>query len=139
KGGIGIDQDPTPDARGTVVTIRTGTSGGSGSIGQILVGAYISAAAFTLRTSPGSFIDTFIVGSNNGGAGTDFPSEIRDGQPFVNMGTGSDLRFADFALIQRAGDADAFTPLNAGQTIQFTDDAGATIRIRIVGGAATSN
>ncbi len=139
KGGIGIDQDADPDARGGIVTIRTGSAGGSGSIGVISVGAYISAAAFTLNTQPGSTIDAFLVGTNNGGAGTDFPSEIRDGQPFIHMGPGSDLRFADFALIQRAGDPDARTPLAFGQTLQLTDDAGATVRLRIVGGTTAAN
>lgn len=138
KGGLAIDQAPDPDARNGLVIIRTGTGGGPGNIGQILVGAYASGSNVTITTSPGSVIDGFIIGANNGGAGSEFPGQIRDAQPVIQMGVGSDLRFMDFTQAQTPIDPNSFRPLAFGQAVIFTDDAGASVSIRIVGGAGAA-
>ena len=106
RGGLGVDQDPMTDSRGQIVTIRSGLSGQAGHIGQILVGAYVSGLGVTITTSSNSIIDQFRVGVNNNGEGTEFPGgQIIDGTPVFRMGVNSDLRFADFNLIQNGGPA----------------------------------
>lgn len=135
RGALASDQDPDPDSRAGIVNIRSGASGAPGHIGQILVGAYVNGLGLTVTTSNFSIIDQFIVGANNGGAGSEFPDgQIINGTPVFRMGTGSDLRFADFNLIQRGGDTDVVTPLVYNVPITFVDDGGATFTVRIRGG-----
>lgn len=135
RGALASDQDPDPDSRAGIVNIRSGTTGQPGHIGQILVGAYVNGLGLTVITSNFSIIDQFIVGNNNGGAGSEFPGgQIINGTPVFRMGTGSDLRFADFNLIQRGADTDVVTPLVYNTPITFVDDGGATFSVRIRGG-----
>jgi hypothetical protein len=138
RGALASDQDPDPDSRAGIVNIRSGVSGQPGHIGQILVGAYVNGLGLTITTSNNSIIDQFIVGANNGGAGSEFPGgQIINGTPVFRMGTGSDVRFADFNLIQRGGNLDVVTPLFYNTPITFVDDGGATFTVRIRGGGAT--
>ena len=135
SGTIGADQVTGPDNRGGSVVIQTGRGvNRRGDIGQILVGAYLVGPATTILTNSGSTIDQLRVGVNGRGAGSDFPGWITDSQPTIRMGAGSDIRFVDFELIQRPGDANVQTNLVYGQTILFTDDAGARFTITINGG-----
>jgi len=135
RGALGADQDPADDTRGQIVTIRAGVSGAPGHIGQILVGAYVSGLGLTITTSSNSIIDQFRVGVNNNGDGSQFPGgQIIDGTPVFRMGVNSDLRFADFNLIQNGGNADIVTPLFYNTQITFVDDGGAAFSVLIRGG-----
>lgn len=139
KGALAANQIPAPtvDARNGIVRIVTGTTPGQrGDIGQILVGAYVAGPGVTIRTSSGSQIDQFLVGTNNDGAGSEFPGQITDGQPTITTGIGSDVRFMDFRQINDGNNGDATFVLNIGDApIRFTDDAGAEFTIGISGGA----
>ena len=105
KGGMAIEQFPDPgrDARDGVVSIQTGTVPGlRGDIGRILIGAYMHGSSpagtgVTIRTSPGSQLDQLIVGSNNDGAGSEFPGAIMDGAPNISVGDGSDVRYVSYS------------------------------------------
>lgn len=137
RGALASDQDPDPDSRAGIVNIRSGVSGQPGHIGQILVGAYVNGLGLTVTTSNNSIIDQFIVGANNGGAGSEFPDgQIINGTPVFRLGVGSDLRFAEFNLIQRGGNQDVVTPLFYNTPITFVDDGGATFSVTIRGGGA---
>ncbi len=137
RGALASDQDPNPDSRAGIVNIRSGVSGQPGHIGQILVGAYVNGLGLTVTTSNNSIIDQFIVGATNGGAGSEFPGgQIINGTPIFRLGVGSDLRFADFNLIQRGGNLNVVTPLFYNTPITFVDDGGATFSVRIRGGGA---
>jgi len=138
RGGLGIDQDPDSDSRGQIVNIRSGVSGQPGHIGQILVGAYVSGLGVTITTSNNSIIDQFRVGVNNNGQGSEVPGgAIMDGTPTFRMGVGSDLRFADFNLIQNGGNGDIVTPLLYNVPITFVDDGGASFTVHLRGGGPT--
>ncbi len=144
-GGLGVDQDPegNADERGLAVGIRSGTAGGQGNIGQILVGSYVSGTAVAVTTSSNSTLDQFIVRGNLVGfPGGDFvttPGEIWDGTPIFTLGGGSDVRFVDFGLIQDDINSDVNRQLNYNQSLEFVDDAGATFTISISGGTALGN
>lgn len=140
QGGMGVDQDPDPDSRRPgVVSIRSGTAGGNGNIGSILVGAYVIGENVSIVTSQGSTIDQFLVGNLNGGAGSEFPGQIRGGVPQIRTGVGSDVRFVDFSLMQRAGDNNLRIPLAYNQPYTFVDDAGGSFTVVINGGVALDN
>jgi hypothetical protein len=134
RGAIAREQDDPPGPAGPVF-IRTGTAGGRGDIGSILVGALVDAQTlgtqFTVRTSPGSVIDRFLVGVTGGDAGL---NGDLTGTPVFNLGAGSDLRFADFGLIVSPSDADVVRNLVSGFPVTMTDDSGTTVRLEIVGG-----
>lgn len=138
KGALGANQFPDAlDSRSLTVNILSGTSPGQrGDIGQILVGAYLSGAGLTLRPAPGSQVDQFLIGVNNGGQGSEFPGQIQDGAPNFTTGIGSDVRFMDFRLISTGVNADATFTLNYGDApLTFVDDAGAQFTIALEGGA----
>lgn len=138
SGGIAIIQDPdtqTGDGAGTV-SIRTGTAGGRGDIGQILSGAYVNGTGFLVTTSPGSVIDQFIL---RDGPTTQFDAtDIRYGVPLFNTGIGSDIRFVDFGLIQTPISADAEFVIASGQSLTFTDDGGARFTISVTGAGSSA-
>ncbi len=138
KGGLGINQihaAGAPDGRGGQVSIITGTVfGRRGDIGQVLVGAYMSGINVSIRTSPGSQFDQFIIGSNNGGAGSETPGVIRDAAPTISVGDGSDVRFFTFARLENGPTTDVFIDIPFGQSLNFVDDAGATVNISVSGG-----
>ncbi len=135
KGGLGINQVSAPDGRNGAVSIITGTvAGRRGDIGQFLVGAYMSGSAVSIRTSFGSQFDQFIIGSNNGGAGSETPGVIRDSAPLINVGDGSDVRFFSFARLENGPSTDVFIDIPFGQSLNFVDDAGATVNIAVTGG-----
>lgn len=137
SGAVGANQDPDPDSLMGQVSIRSGTRGGTGNIGQILVGAYIIGSNMTVETSPGSVIDQFLV---QDGPATQFPAyQIRQNIPRFTTGVGSDIRFADFGLIQRPSDPNLRIVLNYNQSYNFIDDAGAQFTVRITGGDPTNN
>lgn len=137
SGAVGANQDPDPDGLAGQVSIRSGTRGGTGNIGQILVGAYIIGSNMAVETSPGSIIDQFIV---QDGPATQFPAyQIRQNIPRFTTGVGSDIRFADFGLIQRPSDPNLRIVLNYNQTYNFVDDAGAQFAVRITGGDPNGN
>ncbi|MBL8764678.1 MAG: hypothetical protein JNM07_10460 [Phycisphaerae bacterium] len=122
-----------------VVNVRTGVNGGNGDIGGILVGAFIQGGGFNLRTSPGSTIDRFVIGAS-GVAGRLGSIERR--QPGINLGAGSDIRFADFDQIA-IGDfdnanPDSFYTLTYNQALTLIDDSGAAVTIRIADGTAAA-
>lgn len=138
RGALGADQvpDPTRDSRFGTVSISSGRSATRrGDIGQILVGAYISGANVRIETNVNSQIDQLLVGTNNDGAGSEFPGQILDGIPVITTGTGADVRFMDFRQLSRPGDADARQIITYGQSITLTDDAGASVTISFSGGA----
>lgn len=142
KGGVAIEQlvAPQVDRRDGLVTIQTGQNPDlRGDIGQILVGAYIFGPGMSVITSNGSIINQFIVGVNNGGAGSENPGFIEASQPLFRMGAGSDIRFVDFTGIMRPGDANVISTLNYGQTLQFTDDAGAQYTVSLEGGTTLAD
>lgn len=122
---------PSATGAGTFVNIQTGTvSGQRGDIGRLLVGNYLNGRGTTIHTSPGSTIDQFSIGDDPAGLG-----EIVFGDPDINVGAGSDIRF--FSLTGRrrsAFDQDIVTTFGYGQSLNFVDDAGATISIALTGG-----
>ena len=138
KGGLGIDQIHMAgvlDARGGLVSIVTGTvAGRRGDIGQILVGAYMSGLRVTIRTSPGSQFDQFIIGANNEGAGSESPGVIKDAAPLISVGDGSDVRFFSFARLEDGSSTNVFIDIPFGTSLNFVDDAGATVNIAVAGG-----
>jgi hypothetical protein len=139
QGAVAADQDPNPDdSTNGAVNIRTGTLGGPGHIGQFLIGAYLGSG-LNIQTSPGSIFDEFLVGNTFDGAGSQWAGNIRNTAPTIRLGAGSDLRFADFGLIQTNGSPDAFTQILAGQSFTFVDDAGAVVNVAIVGGNPQTN
>ncbi len=139
SGSIGADQDPEPsDSFAGQVVIRTGTRGGRGDIGEVTVGGYIEGSNLTVTTSPGSVIDKFVI-LDNSATDTRGPYEIRTGIPRFTMGIGSDVRFMDFGLIQRPGDANLRIIVPYNQVYTFVDDAGASYNISITGGGAGAN
>lgn len=141
KGGMAVEQfpDPARDFRDGVVSIQTGTVPGlRGDIGRVLVGAYMHGSALdgtgvTIRTSPGSQFDQLIIGSNNEGAGSEFPAAIVDGAPNITVGDGSDVRFVSFSQLL-IGNLNTAVHVTYGNSYQVVDDAGATVTISIVGG-----
>lgn len=135
KGALASDQDPEPfDSLSGSVSIHTGTAPGKrGDIGQFLIGAYVNGAGLSVTTSPGSQIDQFLVGNDNGGAGSQYPGQIR-GTPTFTLGTDSDIRFVDFSQISRTGDPNVTVTITYGQSITLVDDAGGTVVISITGG-----
>lgn len=139
RGAISWEQDPTPGPAGPVF-VRTGTAGGRGDIGAILVGAFINSDrdgnSFIVRTSPGSTINQFLVGITGGDGGLN--GDLTRGTPRFTLGTGSDLRFADFGLIQSATDPDAFRRVNPGSPVVLSDDTGTVVTIEVRGGTAGS-
>ena len=137
RGALGADQFPDPrrDARFGTVSISSGRSATQrGDIGQILVGAYVSGGNVRVETNVNSQIDQILVGTNNDGAGSEFPGQILDGIPVITTGTGADVRFMDFRQLSRPGDANARQIITFGQSITLTDDAGASVTIRFSGG-----
>ncbi len=133
QGAAAADQDPTRADGGGTATIRTGTLGGPGHIGQFLIGAY-TTSGLSVQTSPGSIVDTILVGNANDGAGSEYPAQVRGNAPTIRLGAGSDLRFADFGLIQTNGSPNAFTNIGIGQSFTFVDDSGAVVTISVTGG-----
>jgi hypothetical protein len=137
KGGLGIDQIPMgPNDPGNgVVSIVTGTANGRrGDIGQILVGSYVSGTFVNISMSANSQLDVFRVGTRNGGAGSEYPGQIRNQLPTITSGVGSDVRFIDVNNIDRPNAVDTYQELFIGQTLTLVDDAGASVRISIGGG-----
>lgn len=140
KGGLGVDQVPgtTPlNDRPGIVSIQTGlTIGRRGDIGQILVGAYTIGSSVTIRTGTNAQIDQFLIGTNNGGAGSEFPGQVRGNPVSITTGVGSDVRFMDFSLLVTNDSADAFRRVNFGESFEYRDDAGADVIISLTGGNA---
>ncbi len=138
KGGLGISQihpSGQADARGGIVSIITGTvAGRKGDIGQVLVGAYMSGIGVSIRTSPGSQFDQFIIGANNEGAGSETPGVIRDAAPLISVGDGSDVRFFSFARLENGPSTNVYIDIPYGTSLNFVDDAGATVNIAVAGG-----
>lgn len=140
KGGLAVDQvpgtSPLNDGGGTV-SIQTGlTIGRQGNIGQILVGAYTNGNGVSIRTGANSQVDQVIIGNTNGGAGSEFPGQVRGSPLSITTGVGSDVRFMDFSLIVTNDSADAFRRVNFGESFEYRDDAGADIVISLTGGNA---
>ncbi|MGQ0629303.1 MAG: beta strand repeat-containing protein, partial [Phycisphaerales bacterium] len=112
------------------VVISTGTAGGPGNIGEFFVDAFIVGTRFTLNTSDRSTIGRFVT------------PRVAIGAPRINMGIGSDIRFADIGQITVGFEnnsppvADAFRIIPFDQTYSITDDSGAIYRLKIDGGAA---
>lgn len=135
QGAIAADQDPMFDNTSGIVNIRSGTLGGAGHIGQILAGAYVGSG-LSVQTSPGSIVDQFLVGNTFDGGDSQFAGQMRGTPPVFRLGAGSDIRFADFGLIQSNGSADSFTRIGLNQSFTFVDDAGAAVRVSVNGGGA---
>ncbi len=112
---------------GQPMALTTGASGVPGHIGRIAIGTVSVGGRFTLSTSAGSFVDSWTVGT-----------EIADSEPIVNMGQGSDIRFASFprSVLSLPGQPQVAQgiPLVYGQTQTFTDDSGVTFTVLISGG-----
>lgn len=151
RGGIGLDNDADPigfDGRDSV-NIQTGSKGQAGDIGLFRVGGHIAADRMNVTTSPGSVVGAFLVSQDDDptAAGSD-TAEIGiynrgDGQPGnegvnFNLGIGSDLRFADFPMIDLSINQNANITLIPNQGIDITDDAGGRIRITIIDGSNTA-
>ncbi|MCW5764621.1 MAG: hypothetical protein KIT68_01430 [Phycisphaeraceae bacterium] len=115
--------------------LTTGANGTPGHIGALLVGGLLNGQAFVLNTSANTIVDRFVIGSQPGVAGAN-NGRIILFQPTLNMGAGSDIRFASF---QRVSQGTPGTPpdgatsltLAFNQTLELVDDSGARIRIRI--------
>ena len=119
--------DNAPTVAGPVV-INTGTAGGPGNIGQFIVGEFIAGIGTTIRTSDNSVIGRFVT------------PRIAVGNPTINMGIGSDIRFAEIGQIS-TGFANSSPPVENSfqviaydQTYSITDDSGSVYRIKIDGG-----
>ena len=119
------------------VSITTGTGGGPGNINQFLVGGLIRGSGFVLRTSDNSVIDQFIVG-NLPGVGEGLNGRIILSQPDINMGVGSDIRFAritQIASVAPGGIVDEDKTLSAftGAPLTLEDDSGVRYTITLTG------
>lgn len=138
--GLGYQTNATPaQATGVAgpVVISTGTGGGPGHVGALLVGGIWVGNVFTLTTSANSIIDRIIVGR----AGVE--GFIGAWQPTLNLGAGSDIRFVNFdrALVGGLGstpDGNLVREIAYGQTMRLVDDNGTAINIRITGGVNTA-
>lgn len=131
SGAVGIYQTSAVIFRtGGAVSIRSGTSGGGGNVGQFLVGNWVWTSQLTFQIPSGAQVDQLLVGPGTG----PFAGEIRGGTPDFGSGNGSDFRFVDFTAVQRGGVVDATTDITPGQPATFTDDAGGSVQIAIVGG-----
>jgi hypothetical protein len=112
---------------GQAVTLTTGAGGVPGHVGRIEIGGVSVGGRFTLNTSAGSFVDVWTVGV-----------EIADSEPNINMGQGSDIRFASFPrsvlVLPGQPQVQQGIPLIYNQTQTFTDDSGVTFSILINGG-----
>ncbi len=132
-GAVGFQQDMAPEAPGISgdVIINTGTAGGPGHIGSFTVGAWVQGQSLTVNTSPNSVVGAFIVGTR--GSGNALAGSLDDLTPVFNLGAGSDVRFTDFARIETPIDGDSTDTIFSGQTVQYTDDAGANFTIQVTG------
>ncbi len=133
SGGLAASENPNAPSAGQV-TIVTGTNGGSGDIGGILVGSTMNSSMVLLQTSSGSYVDRLIVGNNPAGNG-----QITGGTQNIRTGLGSNVRFVDFAGIQRTGDQNVVIPLVFGQAITLVDDSGSTVTFSITPGGGLGN
>lgn len=125
------------------VRITTGTTGVPGHIGAILVGTFIVGDNFTLTTSANSIIDRFVLGTAGAAGGPDSGRFILRA-PDLNLGAGSDIRFADFTAVA-SGFNGAPTIESFFSTITFntpfvsTDDSGVLWTTTILGGTGSRN
>ena len=120
------------------VRITTGTAGGPGHIGAILVGTFIVGSNFTLTTSAGSIIDRFVLGTAGLAGGPDSGRFILRA-PDLNLGAGSDIRFADFSAVASGFNGaptieSFFSTLNFNTPFITTDDSGVIYSVAISGG-----
>lgn len=120
------------------VRITTGTSGSPGNIGAILVGTFIVGDSFLLRTSANSTIDRFVLGTAGAAGGADSGRFLLRA-PTLDLGAGSDIRFADFTGIASGFNGaplldNFFTGLAFGQPVTVTDDSGVLYTVSIIGG-----
>ena len=132
-----VPQQNEPQGPDFPVSITTGTGGGPGNINQFLVGGLIRGSGFVLRTSNNSVIDQFIVG-NLPGVGGGLNGRITLSQPDINMGTGSDIRFAritQIASVAPGGIVDEDKTLSAftGAPLTLEDDSGVRYIITLTG------
>ncbi|MFN0010862.1 MAG: hypothetical protein ACKVS8_04375 [Phycisphaerales bacterium] len=143
NGALGARQNPFPDLSIEVgpvgpVRITSGTSGGPGDIGGLLIGTYVAADRVQVRTSAGSTIDRFIVGTQGPGS-TAFTGSIRLNQPSLLFAAGTNIRFADFSQVASGSsgfpvDTDSIIALPFGQSITLADATGTPFVISVAGG-----
>lgn len=134
KGAVGINQDPDPDGYilGIGADIRTGLVSGDGSIGMIRIGGDVNGGTLLINTSPGSVIGALLVSQDAGDAARGIHNSFLLGSD-INLGFGSDLRFADVPRIDILNNADHSFTLFTGQSVEFVDDGGGIVRVEIQG------
>lgn len=148
RGALGVDQDADgavkPVDPPQTVVIRTGqTPGLRGDIGMIRVGSHSGGDVLQVSTPNGSTIGGYLIDQDfqvdpqrpdigiYGNAGTG---------GLFNIGSNSDYRFFDVPQVDLLNLGNAVIPLIPGASpVLITDDGGAQVRIRIVGGAAGIN
>ena len=133
------NNDASPRGTAGPVLISTGTRGGPGDIGSILVGSLVAGDVTTIRTSAGSRIDRLIVGTvpDAVAAGLVIGSGIN-----FDLGFGSDLRFVDIqGVVRQVGQTtpvdNTSIPISFDSPVTFTDDSGARFSINLSGGIAS--
>ncbi len=134
KGAVGINQDPDPDAfiDGIGADIRTGFETGDGSIGMIRIGGDVFGGTLTVNTSSGSVIGALLVSQDMADGARGITNGFLLGTD-INLGFGSDLRFADFPEIDTLNNVDHSFALNTNQPLEFVDDGGGIVQIVIEG------
>jgi len=138
NGAVAIDQDtPTAAVAGDApFRIVTGTNGDDrGDIGLFRVGSTVFGDGLLIEVPDDATIGALLFNQDIG----DQPDAsgnpgIRGGTPegIVTTGFGADVRFIDFAQVDIIGD-NTVQPLIVGQTLEITDDSGASVRITING------
>jgi hypothetical protein len=134
SGSISAFDTPTGPQGGGATSIRTGLAGGSGSIGQVLVGNRVFAPTFSLQIPTNGVVDQFLVGP---GAGI-YAGEVYGGLPNFRSGIGADVRFVDFTRVWRDNSLDVVTRVTSTTPQTFVDDSGAALTVSIEGGDAGS-
>lgn len=137
KGAVGINQDSDPDSyvAGIGLDLRTGIRSGDGSIGMIRIGGDVNGGTLLVNTAPGSVVGGLLV-SQDREPGRGIDEGIHNAFYFgsdVNLGLGSDLRFADFPQIDILNFVDHGFELVTGQPVEFVDDGGGIVRIEVTG------
>lgn len=137
RGSIGVDRDggitATPNS---LLSIRTGTAGGDGSIGMFRVGGHVFGPSLSIQTSEQSIIGAFLVSQDIGIEDSTFIGVWgQGGLRNFETGFGSDVRFVDAPEID-INSTNTFLPIIGGQVLELIDDGGAKVFIQVVGATA---
>jgi hypothetical protein len=142
RGGVGLDQDPEGAERRQLLGVNslnvfTGRSGGNGDIGMIRVAWHVVGDSMNITTTPGSTVGALLVSQADSGTydDPDTRSGIFAGDRGIrlNLGAGSDVRFADTPRIDLINGDNTRYPLIGGRAVELIDDSGAAFQVLVDG------